>query len=52
MPGLPPPLHPITSAASVWRLHGMLIRRPRFGWRYLRLLRTIVRSYFLPQFGA
>ncbi len=52
MPGLPPPPHPITSAASIWRLHWLLFRRPRFGFRYLRLLSVILRTYFLPQWGA
>lgn len=52
MPGSKPPAHPITSAASLLRLHWLLLRRPRFGARYLRLIRTITRTYFLPQFGA
>ena len=52
MPGIPPPPHPITSAASLWRLYWLIITRPRFGRRYLRLISTIIRTYFLPQFEA
>lgn len=52
MPGTKPPAHPITSTASLRRLHWLLLRHPRFGARYLRLLLTITRTYFLPQFGA
>jgi hypothetical protein len=52
MPGAKPPRHPITSTASLRRLHWLLLARPRFGLRYLRLLRTILRTYILPQFGA
>lgn len=51
MPGIPPPPHPITSAASLWRLHWLIVTRPRFGKRYLRLIATIFRTYFLPQLG-
>src|SRR5258706_5020937 len=50
MPGTKPPSHPITSAASVLRLYRLLARRPRFRGLYLRLIRTIFRTYFLPQF--
>ncbi len=49
MPGSKPPSHPITSAGSVLRLYGLLVRKPRFRGLYLRLVRTIVRTYFLPQ---
>lgn len=52
MPGSRPPDHPITAPASLARLHWALIRHPRFGARYLRLLGTIIRTYFLPQYGA
>lgn len=52
MPGSRPPAHPITSAANLWRLHWVLVRHPRVGRRYLRLILTIARTYFLPQFGA
>jgi hypothetical protein len=50
MAGSKPPPHPITSAASVLRLYVVLAREPRFRGPYLRLLRTIFRTYFLPQF--
>ena len=50
MPGSKPPPHPITSAASVLRLYWLLARKPRFRGLYLGLIRTIIRTYFLPQF--
>ncbi|MEO6098503.1 MAG: hypothetical protein ABIW76_23655 [Fibrobacteria bacterium] len=50
MAGSKPPPHPITSAASVVRLYVLLLREPRLRRPYLRLLRTIFRTYFLPQF--
>ncbi|MDB5106385.1 MAG: hypothetical protein JWP91_4074 [Fibrobacteres bacterium] len=50
MPGSKPPSHPITSAASVLRLYWLLAREPRFRRICLRLVRNILRTYFLPQF--
>jgi hypothetical protein len=50
MPGSRPPAHPITSAASVARLYWILFRRPRIRSLYLRMIRNIFRTYFLPQF--
>lgn len=50
MPGSKPPAHSITSAASVARLCWILLRRPRFCMLGLRLVGSIFRTYFLPQF--
>jgi hypothetical protein len=52
MPGALPPRHPITSAASLRRFHWLLIARPRFRRRVLRLTGTILKTYILPQFTA
>lgn len=52
MPGPPPPRHPVTSAAAIGRFHWLVISRPRFGKRCLRLFRTMMRTYVLPQFTA
>lgn len=50
MPGIKPPSHPITSAASLRRLYRLLFTDSRFRRIYLRLVRTIYAVYFLPQF--
>src|SRR6185369_12363608 len=50
MPGLPPPRHPITSAASMRRFNWILFSRPRFTLRCLRLAATILKTYVLPQY--
>lgn len=52
MRGDPPPPHPITSSASLRRFHWLILARPRFGWRCLRLFGTILRYYILPQYTA
>jgi hypothetical protein len=50
MPGIKPPSHPITSAASLARLYWLLFSNARFRRIYLRLVRSIYAIYFLPQF--
>ncbi|HKP97813.1 MAG TPA: hypothetical protein VJ385_18895 [Fibrobacteria bacterium] len=50
MTGRKPPEHPITSAASVARLYWVVARKPAFRRLYLRLIRSIFRTYFRPQF--
>jgi hypothetical protein len=51
MPGIKPPTHPITSAASLGRLYWLLFANSRFRRIYLRLVRTIYAIYFQPQFS-
>jgi hypothetical protein len=51
MPGAPLP-PPLASSASLRRFHWLLIARPRFGLRCLRLFATILRTYIFPQFTA
>lgn len=52
MPGAPSPRHPLTSGAAWRRLHWLVIARPRFGRRCLRLFGTVLRTYVLPQYTA
>lgn len=43
--------HPIVSAASRARLAYVLVRHPRVGLLFLRVLRTTWTRFFLPQYG-
>jgi hypothetical protein len=52
MSGAPPIPHPVISTASVRRFHWLILARPRFGRRCLRLFATMLRSYVFPQFTA
>ena len=52
MRGPPPPTHPILSTASLRRFQWLIVARPRFGRRCLRLFATMMRSYVFPQFTA
>jgi hypothetical protein len=47
----PAPAHPITSTASLVRLALVLVAHPRLGIRFLRVLWTTWRRFFLPQSG-
>jgi hypothetical protein len=48
----PESLPSLASAVSLRRFHWLLIARPSFGRRCLRLFATMVRRYILPQFTA
>jgi hypothetical protein len=52
MRGIPESLPSLASAAALRRFHWLLVARPRFGRRCLRLFATMVRRYILPQFSA
>jgi hypothetical protein len=52
MRGDPETFPSLASAAALRRFHWLLIARPRFGKRGLRLFATMVRRYILPQFTA